>query len=211
MKIDHISKQLTKARTWKNEDGFSIETKRLTKTEKLKEISAFALAKEAVAVHNQLAKYKDHIREICQKVYDTYMEEKGANKTKGNFTWYNFDMSIKIEVSINEAITFDDLGIAACKEKLKSFINTSVDAKNEFIKDLVMAAFETKRGKLDSNKVMGLLRYRTKIDHEEFQEALNLIEESIRRPKSRTYFRIWAKDEAGSYQNIDLNLSSINE
>ena len=74
---------------------------------------------------------------------------------------------------------------------------------------MVLDAFETSRGKLDARKVFGLIRYKSKINNVLFQAAVKLLEQSIRRPESRTYFRVWTKDENGKYNNINLNFSSI--
>ena len=128
---------------------------------------------------------------------------------KGNFTWFNFDRSIKIEVSISERIDFDDLAIKAAKEKLDAFLSESLDSKMEFVKDMVIDAFSTSRGKIDAKKVFQLMKYRSKISHPLFQEAINILSDGIRKPNSKTYFRIWERAENGSYQLIELNFSAL--
>lgn len=204
-----IEKQKSTDQYWKDEKGIQCLYSRTTKSERLMEAQSYKLAKEALKLNQELSAFKNYVREVCQEVYDTYMAEKEATPTKGNFTWYNFDRSIKIEVSINERIEFDDLGITACKSKLHDFLKENVESKDAFIKDMVMDAFETSRGKLDAKKVMSLLRYRSKIKNPLFQEALNLLEESIRRPESKTYFRVSTRTAEGKYEVIDLNFSSI--
>jgi hypothetical protein len=88
-------------------------------------------------------------------------------------------------------------------------MSKNLTASDEFVKELVDTAFSNSKGALDAKKVLSLLKHRTKIKNVLFQEALNLIEESIRRPDSKTYYRVWTKDEDGKYKNIDLNFSSI--
>lgn len=204
-----IEKQKSTDQYWTDEKGIQCLYSRTTNSERLMEAQSYKLAKEALKLNQELSAFKNYVREVCQEVYDTYMAEKEATPTKGNFTWYNFDRSIKIEVSINERIEFDDLGITACKSKLHDFLKENVESKDAFIKDMVMDAFETSRGKLDAKKVMSLLRYRSKIKNPLFQEALNLLEESIRRPESKTYFRVSTRTAEGKYEVIDLNFSSI--
>lgn len=205
-----VKNQKSKDKIWIDEKGVGIPYSRTTKSERLMEKESAKLLKEAIGINAKLVNFKDVLREMCHEVYDVFMEENNNHKkSKGNFTWYNFDRSIKIEVSINERIEFDDLNIQACKDKLNQFLSDNVESKNEFIKQLVLDAFETSRGKLDAKKVMSLLRYRNKIKAPIFHEALNLLQQSIRRPDSKAYFRIWAKNEEGKYQNIELNFSSI--
>jgi hypothetical protein len=196
---------------WLDEAGNKIPYSRTTQVERLMEKNSAKILREAKLLNEKLSDFKNQIRQVCEDIYNTYMEEKQVKteKRKGNFTWYNFDRSIKIEVSINETITFDELTITAAREKLNSFLDSNIDGKIEFVKELVNEAFLTSRGQLDSKKVMGLLKYKSKIKHEDYQSAMSLIEESIRRPSSKTYFRVWEKDSAGSYQIIDLNFSSI--
>lgn len=147
--------------------------------------------------------YLDQINE------ETYKDKKIPKKWKGNFTFYNFDRSLKVEVNVNETIQFDEALIAAARECLDSFITKNVQGTDEVVRTLINSAFHNTKGGLDSKKVLSLLKYRQKIKAGEFQKALNLIEESISRPSSKKYFRVWAKDADGKYQNVDLNFSSI--
>lgn len=205
-----VNQQKSSNKMWKDETGLNIPTSRLTKAEKLKEKYSATLYNKAKNVSAKLSEFKTQIAEMCQEVFDAHMDEANVKTTgKGNFIWYNFDHSIKIEVSVSERIGFDDLEIAACKSKLDEFLDLNVQTKDDFIKALVLDAFETSKGKLDAKKVMSLLRHKSKITSPLFQEAMVLLEKSIRRPESKTYFRIWGKDAEGKYQNIDLNFSSL--
>lgn len=207
MKVTHTSKDIN----WIDESGTSIPFNRITQTEKLMESSSAKLLKNATAINKQLADFKVMINELSRKAYDSFMASKdGKKETKGNFTWYNFNRTIKIEVAISERIEFDDMTIQLAKQKLDEFLDVNIQSKNEFAKQMILDAFETQRNKtLDTKKVLGLARYKQKVNDPLFSEAVNLIEQAIRRPESKTYFRIWLKDETGKYNNIDLNLSSI--
>lgn len=205
-----VTAQSSKDKLWKDETGFALPYNRLTPVEKLQERYATSLINKAIGMNAKLTAFKESIKEMCQEVYDKFMEENNNTKpSKGNFTWFNFDRSIKIEVSVSDRIDFDDLTIAACKDKLHEFLEENVESKDAFIKQLVLDSFETSRGKLDAKKVMSLLKYKNKIKHPLFTEAMDLLNQSIRKPDSKTYFRIWLKDKDGKYQNVDLNFSSI--
>jgi len=202
--------QTNKQPMWVDESGNKIPFNRLTSIEKNQEKQAARIVKEAERLNGLITAFKSDIKTICEKVYTDFMESKSVNKpAKGNFTWFNFDRSIKIEVSINDRIEFDNLTMKACKEKFDEFLGLNLDEKQAFVKELINEAFSTSRGKLDAKKVMSLMKYRTKIKDTLFQEALDLLEQSIRRPDSRTYFRVWKKADDGQYKNIDLNFSSI--
>ncbi|HCN84482.1 MAG TPA: hypothetical protein DIT07_12800 [Sphingobacteriaceae bacterium] len=196
--------------TWTDETGTPIPFNRLSKSEKLKEQLSGVLFKKALKNNQSLLDLKKEIDQALFSVRESLLEDKLLHKTtKGNFTWYNFDRSIKIEVNVNETITFDEGMIAAARECLDSFISKNVQGTDEVVRTLINSAFHNTKGGLDSKKVLSLIKYRTKIKAADFQRALNLIEQSVSRPSSKRYFRIWAKDAAGQYQNIDLNFSSI--
>lgn len=208
MKITHPSKD----QSWINEAGTAIPFNRIRPFEKIHERHSAKLLKDAIQINERLADFKALIQKLSSEAYDAFMLEKNIDKTekKGNFTWFNFNRTIKIEVAISSPIKFDDLTIKAAKVKLDQFLDLNIESKNAFAKQLVMDAFETQRNQqLDVNKVLGLTRHKAMINDPLFTEAVELIEQSIRRPESKTYFRIWMKDETGKYNNIDLNLSSI--
>jgi len=202
--------QKIKDKSWKDESGADVPVEYITPGLRLKERSAAILLRDARTLNKKLQDYKNLMERLSSNIYRKAMEEyKAKADGKGNFTWFNFDRSIKIEVSISERIDFDDLAIKASKEKLDAFLSENIDSKMEFVKDLVIDAFSTSRGKIDSKKVMQLMKYRTKISHPLFQEAINILTEGIRKPGSKTYFRIWEREDDGSYTLIELNFSAL--
>jgi len=202
--------QTKKNQMWLDEAGNKIPFNRLTKLEVTREKEVAKILKDALALNKKLIDFKEAIRGATEKIISEFQAEKGLETMgKGNVTLFNFDRSIKVEVSISDRIEFDDLTMKACKERFDQFLNMNVDGKQEFIKEMVNDAFSTSRGKLDAKKVMSLLKYETKISDVVFHQALTLLKESIRRPDSRTYYRVWLRDDTGQYKNIDLNFSSI--
>lgn len=196
--------------TWTNESGISIPYNRTTKLERIIESGFGKVLKKAVHANKYLTELKEDLRKLCDEIYiEAMVENDSKSELKGNFTKYNFDRSIKVEVDIQDRIEFDDLTIEACKQKFDEFLSDKVTAKNEFIKELVLDAFSTRTNKLDVKKVMSLFRYESKIKDPRFQEALALLKKSIRRPSSKSYYRISVRNESGGYDAVKLNFSSI--
>jgi hypothetical protein len=203
-------KQEIKDKFWINEAGDKVQVGYINKSDRLKERHAHTLLVRAKSLNEKLTEFKELSQRLNDEVLKAAMDDfKASPVGKGNYTWFNFDRSIKIEVSVNERIEFDDLTIKACKEKLDDFLNANVESKHEMIKQIVTDAFSTTRGKLDAKKVMSLLRYKDKVKDALFLESMELLEKSIRRPESRTYYRISERQADGSYHIIDLNFSSI--
>lgn len=197
---------------WNDEKGIAIPSNRVTKAEKFKEKASTSVAKKALKLSEDLMAFKTACKEACEKAYQKDLEQ-GKASTKGGYTLYNFDKSVKIERTMNEAITFDENIIGAAKEKFDEFLTAGTAGIDEMVRALIMDAFSSnKKGKLDSKKIMSLFSYKERISEKKYpayHTALKLIEEAIRRPDSKVYYRIWIKDGANKYQNIDLNFSSI--
>ncbi|MEW6653299.1 MAG: DUF3164 family protein [Bacteroidota bacterium] len=200
-----------KKKIWIDEAGNVIPAHRITQTEKTAEKHADYLLNLATKANELLKVIKTAIQQCSTEVYNAVMTENGVNVSarKGNFTWYNFNRSIKIEVAISEMIVFDDVTITACREKLMQFLKKSLTSTQEFIKELIMDAFQTSAGKLDTKKIMYLLKYEDKINDPLYSEAMELLKKSVRKPSKKTYFRIWKRNSSGEYENIDLNFSSL--
>jgi len=199
-----------KEKTWYDGQGIGVPLDRITKTEKLKERYSFKLASDAFNISRKLGEYKEQIRSMCHEVFTTVMTDKEMQKaTKGNFTWYNFNGSIKIEVSINENIEFDGMLIEKAKQKLLELVQEGISKDKQFLKELIVSAFQTSHGKLDTKKIMALKKHAKRITDARYHDAMALIDEAGKVNGSKTYYRVWVKDEHGQYQNIDLNFSSI--
>jgi len=209
MTTPRFQKKTDKA--WIDEQGVLMPIGRLTKGEKLAETTAEKLYKQALKVSNSLEKLKAAMIEECRAVMEqVYADnDQDPDKSKGNFTWYNFDRSLKVMTKINERIDFDQTLIELCQNKLNEFLDEAVETKEDFIKQFVTDAFSQSKGQLDAKKVMSLLKYRSKITNPLFQEALKLLEQSIRHPDSKRYFVLYVRNEEGAYDNIDLNFSNI--
>lgn len=200
---------------WIDESGLEIPVSRVTSLEKLKERKSEAITKQAEKIQQLLLALKEDIREASEEIYRKTLEENNIDSKdrKGNFTWHNFDRTLKIETAISERIDFDDATIAAAKIKFDLFLQENINGVDEMVRSVITDAFSTTRGKLDAKRIMKLVSHRQRIPRQEkysgFHEAIDLIEKSIRKPESKAYFRVFKKNTLGEYENIDLNFSSL--
>lgn len=209
MKLQHT----TKDKIWIDESGTQIPYNRTTPIERKKEKHAFNLLKKGQNVTKILAELKAAVKEASDEVLNAEREASNVKLSeKGNYTWYNFDKSIKIQVDVNEPIKFDEIKIASAKEKLMNLIRTNING-DEFIISIAEDAFQTSSGKLDPKKILGLRKHSARIKNQaiklEWDETMKLIDASITRPKSKSYYKIWVKNEEGEYEGVELNFSNI--
>lgn len=206
-------KQTPKDGIWIDESGTQIPYNRTTASERLKEKNAFSILTEAEAIHKKQVEFKEKMIKLVDEVIEAARQENSVKlEGKGNYTWYNFDRSIKIEVNVNELIKFDEITIESARERLMELIRKNITG-DDFIISIVEDAFQTSRGKLDPKKILGLKRHTERIKSAsikaEWSDIMVLIDKSISRPNSKTYFKVWKKNETGEYKPIELNFSAL--
>ena len=211
MKTLTVKQQTSKQTFWKDEAGIEIPYKRTTPFERKCEKDTAKIANRALKLNNDLTAFKNDLKQEVEALYEDFKKENGGiiGKGKGNASFYNFDRSIKVEVSINEAITFDENCINLAHEMLKEVISEGLSGAADWIEGIVLDAFAKSNGKLDTKKVLGLRKYEQKVNKPRYSEAMRMIDKGIRRPASKEYFRVWIKDEAGEYKDVQLNFSAI--
>jgi len=197
---------------WLDESKVKIPYSRVTKTERLHEVVCSKIVTKAQTANKKLVDFKQEIKELVEEAEKAFVAEYGIERAanyKGNFTMFNFDRSIKIERSVNELITYDEALSIAAKDIFMSFITNSITASKDWVKGLILDVFETKGGKLDPKKVNLLMRHESRANDPEYSRGCALLKKAERRPDSKTYYRVWVKDEEGEYKAIELNFSNI--
>lgn len=166
-------------------------------------------------IYNEAAKLSDRLAAFKQKAFDQaddlYAEMlKNAKidegKRKGNYTITSFDKSVKIEVNVSDRIEFDE-NIEFAQAKFREFIELKTDGADFELAELVNNAFSTRKGKLDTKRVLSLFTY--KITHPVWLEGIEFVKKSMSTNSSVRYMEISAKDANGEYQTVKLNFSSI--
>lgn len=204
-----IKQQTSKNKTWLDNAGTPVPFNRITTAEKLKEKYAYNLATEALKLNNALCAFRETIDAQCMEVFQLVLTEMQIEKSKGNHTWYNFDRSIKIEVSIGERIEFDTVLIEKCKDTLLELIREGVSKSHAYLESVILGAFQTTTGKLDTKRVMGLKAHARRITDERYHKAMEYLDESITRSFNKKYFRVSLLNEHKEYDAIGLDFSSF--
>lgn len=207
-------KQQTKVDVnWIDESKNAVQYKRTSDSERTNEFEAFKIAKKAIALNADLTAFKAALKDSVDKVIKVFLKENEmesmGEKWKGNFTFFNFDRTIKIEMNSNDQIVFDEQLLMGCKAKLNTFLDENVNTTSDIIKQLILGAFDNSKGKIDSKKVMNLLKYKGKVQNKLFGEAMDMLQSSIRVNGSKLYYKVAILQEDGSYEYVDLNFSNI--
>jgi hypothetical protein len=208
-----VRQQKKADKQWQDERGNFIPYDRTKKSERANELTLAPLAKERIKLREMLEAHKEKCFNVGKELYQLFIDENGGkapgSKGKGNITRYNFDQSIKIEIKVNEAIVFDESLLELAKDKLDEMLNDGLQDAKDFIKPLVMDAFNNTGGNLDTKRVLGLRSYADRITDPRYAEAMRLIDKAIRRPKSKEYFSLYVRNDKGEYVDVHLNFSNI--
>jgi hypothetical protein len=194
---------------WIDEAGHSIPYNRVNIVERLKEKHATKILGEAVKISNQLEKLYEYLNAATISIEEAMRKDNKPLGKKGNYTWYNFDMSVRVQVKMSDTIGFDEAQMVSAKELLESFLSEEVETKNEFVRDLVDDAFSNSNNSVDTKMVFRILKRRLKIPNQKYQQACDIIESAQQLKKSKKYYTISCKNEDNQYQNINLQFSNV--
>jgi hypothetical protein len=203
--------QTTKDKMWIDEAGISIPLNRVTKAEKLKERNVGKLLKEFQSYRKHGLKVMDLAIKLCNETYEAEMLEKGVESEalQTGYTFYCFNRAVKVERNVRGNPTYDDATMKAAKIKFDEYMAVNVSGSEEFIKDMILSAFESKNGQFDKNRINKLISYKNRSKKAQFREACELLSTAVRYPSKSVYYRVWIKDELGKYQNINVQFSNI--
>jgi len=192
---------------WKDHEGNVIPTAYVPKFDKERDRVAQRIVKRAEDLNERLAAFKQESLKVCDELYNKMLADHKVRKnSKGGFSITSFDKDLKIEVSMQERIEFDDL-IQVAQEKINEYLLEKAGEADHDLMQLVNLAFKTTKGRLDAKRVLSL--FQLNIKHRIWLEAMDILKKSISRNVSKRYLRIWKKDSSGEYKAVDLNFSSI--
>lgn len=200
-----------KIKTIQDHNGYEIPLASVAKIELQKDKIARKMADKFKKMSLLLTNLKDEAFDDADKIYESQLrayeiDGKNTEKMKGNFTFYSYDKSIKIEVNIGQRLEFDDK-INLAKAEIDAYLEEITEGQNSDIITIVNHAFTTVRGKLDHKKILQLFSY--KIKNARWEKAMQLLKDSITTNHSKRYIKVSERDSNGEYQNINVQFSSL--
>ena len=196
-----------KSKMWINHKGESVPDKYVDFYDKKKEKIINQMVARANKLNEVLEEYKKLIFEKADGLFDDMFKAHNMEKTtQRNFTLYSFDKSLKIEISTQDIVDFDDR-IQLAQAKINEFLELKTQGADPDLSIIINNAFKTSKGRLDKSRIFGL--FSLKITHHLWNEAMDLIKQSITTNNTRRYATLWRRQQDGKYVQIQLNFSAL--
>jgi len=195
-----------KDRTLTDAQGREISVKVLNQDILDREAAVSKAMERALKLHEHIIKEKHSIIKIVED-YLNDVARKNNVEWKGNALLLTFDEKYKIEIRYREKIQFG-IELQLAKQKMDECIKAWSENSNDNLKAIINEAFQVdKRGQLARYRIFALRRY--KIKDPIWKEAMELIDKAITVTSTKQYISFSVRDEAGSYNKVVLNFSSL--
>jgi len=199
--------------TWTDEKGIQVEVKRVTPLEKAKEAHAYKIAIKAVLAEKTLLELKKLIDEAIVAMQKELSKETGTDVALKGHTFYNFDRTIKIFREFSPEVEYDEGMMQAAYALFEEYIQATLFLpQHEMVKNLILSAFKTVRGKFDRQKINSLVQQKDNDsvkDDPKFQNAIDLVQKAKKVVNEKSYDRVFIRDDKGEYVQLNLNFSGM--
>ncbi len=145
------------------------------------------------------------IEEFVSRVAKSYEVKLGGKK--GNLSLVSYDGVFKVQIAIAERIVFDER-LQIAKTQIDSCMKRWTKDSRSEIQVLINSAFDVdKQGNVNRERILGLRRLA--ITDEKWKKAMDIISDSIQVSSTKSYIRVYKRDEAGEYKQIPLDFASL--
>ncbi len=199
------------SKKWINKRGEEVHPDNVRASEKIKDEMVEEVVKNALAKQDEMLSFKADALENIDAYVSLMRDEYGLAAThskKGNMSFETFDGLKKVAIAVQDTLEFDEKLVFA-KEKMDAFMKEETKHASPNIQTLIMKAFDVdKKGSVNVKNIISLKSY--EIDHPLWQEAMQIIDESIQVATSKSYIRFYTKKALGeAWEHVSLDPSKI--
>jgi hypothetical protein len=169
------------------------------------------LVRRVVAKANRLQQQMADVKTDILTLVDDYLEdlaERYDETWKGNAELLSFDGRLKVDVKVSEALEFDER-LQVAKQKIDACLRRWTGRAPAELKAIVHQAFQMdSKGRINVRSILTLRQLR--FEDPVWNEAMDLIADSLRVRHTRRYVNIYRKDPAsGRFELLVLNWSAL--
>lgn len=168
---------------------------------------ALKFMKKSKALSKQMLTLKQAMNKEADAIYEMMLKDANIkNDGKGNLTITSFDKGFKFEWNMKEYMQFGD-EINLAQEKINEFLKEKTANADQDLTTIVNSAFKTTSGRLDSKRILSL--FSLEISNATWNDAMDLIKQSMHVNSTKRYLNIYEKDGEGAYRLVPLNFSIL--
>ncbi|WP_137972382.1 DUF3164 family protein [Pseudomonas sp. F(2018)] len=168
------------------------------------------LVKGAVDLNSKMAQFKakafGDVRAFIEMSFEEYGAKVGGKK--GNVTLLTFDGRYKLQIAVQDSISFDER-LQAARSLIDECLAEWTEGARPEVVTLVNDAFRTDtKGEIRTARVLALRRL--EIADERWQRAMKAIGEACLVTSSKEYLRLYERiGDSDEYLPISLDMASI--
>lgn len=197
--------------TLTNSRGFQVPRTEISPQDLLKDEMVLKFVAQAEELSHAHEAFK---REVFSQAHDLIAliaEDYGVKVggTKGNVTLSSYDNKSKIQIGIDEQISFGP-EIDVAKQLITEVIESELEETSTFIAKIMRDAFETdKEGQYNKTRIMTLRKYRDLNKSDEWANAMRALDDAIIAGSSKTYLTFHRRNQFGKWVQIPLVSKSL--
>jgi len=145
------------------------------------------------------------VHALLASINEEYGVKRGGEK--GNVQLFSYDGRYKLLVAVSETIAPGPELQAAQEKILECLESWTGDARPE-LKAIIAEAFATDaQGGIRISRILQIRRY--KIQSDEWNMAMDALDDALRVVGSKQYMRLYERDAAGGYKPIPLDIAAL--
>lgn len=196
---------------WYDRSGNPVHLDLIRLPEKLKDETVEGLIAKAMEREKELGEFRKYAEGEVAAYFSLLLEKYGvderSNSKKGNLTLENYSATAKVEIRIQETLSFDER-LQVAKLKIDEYLKDATKNSSPEIQILISKAFEVdKTGKVDAKKIFGLKAY--DIQDVRWKQAMEIIDEAKQVSKTTPYIRFYTREDISQkYRLVALDIAS---
>jgi hypothetical protein len=195
---------------WRDGRGRLIPEAQIKPIDRERHFLVQQIVMKAAGLNEALRRFKIGTFDDINAFVELSMEQYGAKLggRKGNVSLLSFDGAYKVELAIQDSITFDERLQAAKALIDECLANWTAGASPE-LATLINEAFVVDRsGQIRTGMILSLRRY--DIKDASWQRAMQAISDAVQVTGSKSYIRVYQRvGDTDEYQPISLNIAAV--
>jgi len=193
---------------WLDGKGDYIPQRYISELDRKKDAIVAKLATKAIKLNQQMNKFKNEVLQSIDTYISSVEEFYGISERteQGNKTITDFANSLRVELSIDKKLAFDEK-LELARSLIGECITKWSEGANSKLVALVEQAFKTdKRGMIDRDRILGLRKLNIKDD--KWQIAMQIIGDSLTVVSKKSYIRFQKKTN-GKWETVSLDMAKV--